>query len=100
MPSSDTVSRQRAFGGMLGIALLLFALVYRFYPELLYLHPATPVPDTGSTASSATAGAPLGFDRRPDRSDSGQINAGPPLSLAPEQVIAAERLAQLGGARS
>ncbi len=100
MPSSDTVSRQRAFGGMLGIVLLLFALIYRFYPELLYLHPATPVRVTGSEVPNAATGAPLGFDRRPDRSDSSQINAGPPLSLAPERVIAAERLAQLGGAQS
>ena len=100
MPSSDTVSRQRALGGMLGIALLLFALVYRFYPELLYMHPATPTRVAGGESPNAAANVPLGFDRRPDRSDSSQINAGPPLSLAPERVIAAERLAQLGGAKS
>lgn len=37
MPGSDPVSKQRNLGGALGIAVLLFALVYRFFPDVLHV---------------------------------------------------------------
>ncbi len=43
MPGTDQVSKQRNLGGALGIALLLFALLYRFFPQMLVADPAQEV---------------------------------------------------------
>lgn len=39
MPGTDNVSNQRNWGGALGILVLLFALGYRFYPNLMHYWP-------------------------------------------------------------
>ncbi|GLQ95125.1 SUMF1/EgtB/PvdO family nonheme iron enzyme [Dyella acidisoli] len=88
MPSKETVQRQRAFGGALGVLVLAFGLTYHFFPELFHVspeevaHPSTP--GVGRTAPSA----PI----RPNTavpSELDEIYAGPPLTLAPTAVIAA-----------
>jgi formylglycine-generating enzyme required for sulfatase activity len=63
MPGTEVVSKQAIYGGAAGIALLAFALIYRFYPG----HPAVPaapappaesatVPSMSLTSSAKTAG--------------------------------------------
>ncbi|MBS0487396.1 MAG: SUMF1/EgtB/PvdO family nonheme iron enzyme [Proteobacteria bacterium] len=63
MPGTEVVSKQAIYGGAAGIALLAFALIYRFYPG----HPAMPaapvppaepatVPSMSLTSSAKTAG--------------------------------------------
>lgn len=88
MPSSASVRRQRAMGGGLGVALLLFALVYHFFPNLLHVTPherqELPFAANGTTS-------PMGFERRP-RAPSTELDAGPPLALAPRAVIDAREL--------
>lgn len=92
MPSKETVQRQRAFGGALGVLVLAFGLTYHFFPELFHVSPeevANPsAPGVGravpSTPAHAVPVAP---------SEQEEINAGPPLTLAPTAVIAA-RLAR------
>jgi formylglycine-generating enzyme required for sulfatase activity len=82
MPSSTTVRRQRALGGVMGVALLVFALVYHFFPNLLHLEP-----QVRHAVSNGTGQAlPMGFERRP-QARSPELDAGPPLALAPTAVI-------------
>lgn len=78
MPSKETVQRQRAFGGALGVLVLAFGLTYHFFPELFHVSPeevANPsAPGVGravpSTPAHAVPVAP---------SEQEEINAGPPL---------------------
>lgn len=98
MPSTETVRRQHALGGAAGVALLAFALVYRFYPDLLHLRPGVPAQErVGVTGSAA---APMGFERRPSESapQASERDAGPPISLAPAAVIAQRHAAAAAGA--
>ena len=83
MPSSETVRRQRTIGGVVGVALLGFALVYHFFPDLLHVSPQAhrAPPDVGGSSVS-----PMGFERRP-QARSPELDAGPPLALAPTAVI-------------
>lgn len=88
MPSKETVQRQRAWGGAFGVLVLAFGLTYHFFPEIFHVSPeevANPTsPVTGSMASAVRAGsAPVA----PSAQD--EVNAGPPLTLAPTDVIAA-----------
>ncbi len=54
MPGTDQVSKQRNLGGAFGIALLLFALAWRFFPGVLHVAPQEQVQtDTTAPASSA-----------------------------------------------
>ena len=39
MPGTETVRKQTTWGGAAGIALLGFALVYRFFPDLIHVQP-------------------------------------------------------------
>ncbi|MFK2904653.1 SUMF1/EgtB/PvdO family nonheme iron enzyme [Dyella ginsengisoli] len=87
MPSSTTVARQRALGGALGVLVLAFALTYHFFPRVFHVNPEDVAPRRSMTlgvaaparaASSATSLV-----------DPGEIDAGPPLTLAPAAVIAA-----------
>ncbi|NII09387.1 formylglycine-generating enzyme family protein [Oleiagrimonas sp. C23AA] len=90
MPSSESDRRQRALGGAIGSALLGFALVYHFFPGLLHVQ-------RGGTRNNATpvsgSMSPLmGFEQRPEasrpkRPADAELDAGPPLSLAPSAVI-------------
>lgn len=90
MPNTETVRRQRAIGGALGVAVLAFALFYHFFPQLLHVQP------TQNTARSPLRGQPttMGFDQRPQAAPASmvsEIDAGPPIVLAPASVIAARR---------
>ncbi|HEX7348694.1 MAG TPA: formylglycine-generating enzyme family protein, partial [Rhodanobacteraceae bacterium] len=87
MPKPQSLNRQHAIGGAIGVALLVFALGYRFLPEaistvepaILKVHPK---------ASSAIS-APLRAATRQLTPAESELNAGPPISLAPAAVIAA-----------
>jgi formylglycine-generating enzyme required for sulfatase activity len=90
MPNTETVQRQRAIGGALGVAVLAFALFYHFFPQLLHVSP------TQNTPRSPMRGQPttMGFDQRPQAAAPAvvsELDAGPPIMLAPAAVIAARR---------
>ncbi|MGN6314612.1 MAG: SUMF1/EgtB/PvdO family nonheme iron enzyme [Rhodanobacteraceae bacterium] len=97
MAAPQTFTRQHAIGGAIGVALLLFALVYRFFPQALN------VPESATRAPAAAqqniaAQGPTHHVLMPAESE---LQAGPPISLAPSAVIAARArgsaLAQRGG---
>ncbi|WP_448097288.1 SUMF1/EgtB/PvdO family nonheme iron enzyme [Luteibacter yeojuensis] len=90
MPNNETIRRQRAIGGALGVAVLAFALFYHFFPQALHVQP------TQNTSRSPLRGQPtvMGFDQRPQAAPPAvvsEIDAGPPIMLAPASVIAARR---------
>ena len=90
MPSKETVRRQRALGGALGVLVLGFALTYHFFPQVFHVSPEevltqssnTPRPGMPTLPAKAGSAATSALD---------ELNAGPPLTLAPTNVIA-ERL--------
>ncbi|HEV2540258.1 MAG TPA: formylglycine-generating enzyme family protein [Frateuria sp.] len=85
MPSTETVRRQRAMGGALGVIVLGAALVYHFFPRVFHVNPAELAPRQASPIGYANAPG-----RRPAQSAQGsELDAGPPLTLAPAAVIAA-----------
>ena len=86
MPNPQILTRQHAIGGAIGVALLAFALVYRFFPQALKVEPAILRSHT-TTVSSAPAA--IGPAPRKLSSAESELNAGPPISLAPSAVIAA-----------
>ena len=95
MPNPQLLSRQHAIGGTIGVLLLVFALVYRFFPAALKVEPVALNPRPAAVAS-----APLGSRRAPRQLTpaESELNAGPPISLAPASVIAARaRAGALGG---
>ena len=79
MPSKETVQRQRAFGGALGVLVLAFGLTYHFFPEIFHVSPeevANPTaPGVGRAAPSTAARANPAIPSAQD-----EINAGPPLT--------------------
>lgn len=87
MPSNATQQRQRRWGGMVGIAVLAFALGYHFFPGLFHAAPVEAVrldvvaPVAAVPGSAPAVATPADAER----------DAGPPLTLAPTAVIA-ERL--------
>lgn len=91
MPSSESDRRQRALGGSAGVILLGFALVYHFFPGLLHVQRMSG--DARSLSVGGSFSSPMGFQQRPraqlpapsDR----ELDAGPPLSLAPSAVVQA-----------
>lgn len=86
MPKPQTLTRQHAIGGAIGVLLLAFALVYRFFPQALKVEPAIL-----RSHNAAPSGAPPTTGSPPRRltSAESELNAGPPISLAPSAVIAA-----------
>jgi formylglycine-generating enzyme required for sulfatase activity len=88
MPSKQTVNRQRALGGGLGVLVLAFALAYHFFPQWFHVNPAEETArrsrqvGTAALPSAPAATAPGNAAQR-------ELNAGPPLTLAPTGVIAA-----------
>ncbi|MBD8871922.1 SUMF1/EgtB/PvdO family nonheme iron enzyme [Rhodanobacter sp. DHB23] len=84
MPSNSTLQRQRTLGGVVGIIVLAFGLGYHFFPGLFHAEPvevARPnVPAPPVAPGHAAAADELADD---------QLNAGPPITLAPTAVIAA-----------
>jgi formylglycine-generating enzyme required for sulfatase activity len=90
MPNTETVRRQRAIGGALGVAVLGFALFYHFFPQLLHVEPGQNTPRSPMRGQPTT----MGFDQRPQAAPgaiASEIDAGPPIMLAPASVIAARR---------
>ncbi len=85
MPSNTTLRRQRTLGGALGVMVLGFALTYHFFPRVFHVNP---VEAPSRSMSLGTVAPASGL--RPERvSAIGELNAGPPLTLAPAAVIAA-----------
>ena len=89
MPGSEVVQKQSVLGGIAGIALLLFALAYRFYPNL---PSTTPEPLSGSAVNSdktmltaqAQQPTPVAPAATPATDDlAAATQWGPPASLAP-----------------
>jgi len=86
MPKPQILTRQHAIGGAIGVALLAFALVYRFFPEALKVEPAMLRSHTAVVSSAPTR---TGTTLRKLTSAESELDAGPPISLAPSAVIAA-----------
>ena len=86
MPKPQTLTRQHAIGGAIGVALLAFALVYRFFPQALKVEPAILRSHTPAVSSAPAKAGPPPRKLTPAESE---LNAGPPISLAPSAVIAA-----------
>ncbi len=86
MPKPQLLTRQHAIGGAIGVALLVFALVYRFFPEALKVEPAIL---KSRTAAVASAPVTARFAPRKLTPAESELNAGPPISLAPSTVITA-----------
>lgn len=86
MPKPQSLTRQHAIGGAIGVLLLVFALVYRFFPEALKVEPA--MLKSHATAVSS-APAPARVVQRQLTPAESELNAGPPISLAPTAVITA-----------
>jgi formylglycine-generating enzyme required for sulfatase activity len=85
MPNNATLRRQRALGGALGVIVLGFALLYHFFPGLFHVSPAQ-APRRSMSLGAVTPGS----GPQPERlSAISELNAGPPLTLAPAAVIAA-----------
>src|SRR5438445_6654144 len=87
MPGSDVVHKQSVLGGIAGIAILAFALIYRFYPGLPSgLRPSS---QPGATAVSGgsvlTMRAPAGAPRAEPAgfAATGAPARGTPTHLAP-----------------
>ncbi|BDU21172.1 formylglycine-generating enzyme family protein [Dyella sp. GSA-30] len=91
MPSKETVLRQRAFGGALGVVLLGMALVYHFFPRVFHVDPAQVAPRRSMSVGPMTSsfGAP-----RAALPEASEVDAGPPLTLAPTDVIVARMTAR------
>jgi formylglycine-generating enzyme required for sulfatase activity len=88
MPSKETVQRQRAFGGALGVLVLGFGLTYHFFPEIFHVSPEEVANPTSPATLGLTRAAPTrAGNAQPSAQE--EINAGPPLTLAPTAVIAA-----------
>ena len=87
MPSSETVARQRALGGALGVLVLGFSLAYHFFPRLFHVNPNAVAPRRSMSLGVSRPGA--GASSATSLVSPGEIDAGPPLTLAPAAVIAA-----------
>jgi len=86
MPKPQSLTRQHAIGGTIGVLLLAFALVYRFFPAALKVEPAMLKSHSSTTAGASQRVAVAPRKLTPVESE---LNAGPPISLAPSAVIAA-----------
>lgn len=85
MPNNAALNRQRFLGGALGVVVLGFALTYHFFPGLFHVDPAA-APRRSMSLGAATPNNRL----QPERVAAiSELNAGPPLTLAPAEVIAA-----------
>ena len=85
MPSNATVNRQRALGGALGIIVLGGALTYHFFPRVFHVDP-TRLPHPAMSLGAAAPRNPALPERVPAIAE---IDAGPPLTLAPTSAIVA-----------
>ncbi|MDQ6646468.1 MAG: SUMF1/EgtB/PvdO family nonheme iron enzyme [Pseudomonadota bacterium] len=85
MPSNATLRRQRFLGGALGVIVLGFALAYHFFPRLFHVDP------TQAPRRSMSLGVAMPAPGVPPARAAAinELNAGPPMTLAPTAVIAA-----------
>ncbi|HET9818281.1 MAG TPA: formylglycine-generating enzyme family protein, partial [Rhodanobacteraceae bacterium] len=97
MPNPQTVTRQHAIGGAIGVLLLVFALVYRFFPSALKVEPTMLKSRPAAVARGPAGTRPAPRQLTPAESE---LNAGPPISLAPAGVIAARAREGALGAQS
>lgn len=86
MPSKETVRRQRALGGALGVVVLGLALVYHFFPRVFHVEPSTSAAHRAMNLGPAPSVAPVAVSPSPGVAE---IDAGPPVTLAPTEVIVA-----------
>jgi formylglycine-generating enzyme required for sulfatase activity len=87
MPSKETVRRQRALGGAVGVLVLGMALVYHFFPRVFHVEPSTIAAKRAMNLGPAPVVAPgRGAAPAPNMAE---VDAGPPLTLAPTEVIVA-----------
>lgn len=85
MPSNATLHRQRTLGGALGVIVLGCALIYHFFPRVFHVNPAE-APSRSMSMGATLPGSP---QQQEQVSAIVELNAGPPLTLAPAAVIAA-----------
>ncbi len=85
MPSNATLHRQRTLGGALGIVVLGCALTYHFFPRVFHVEPAQ-APRRSMSMGTTVPGNPPQVGQVPAAAE---INAGPPMTLAPTDVIVA-----------
>ncbi|MBA2077044.1 formylglycine-generating enzyme family protein [Rhodanobacter sp. PCA2] len=85
MPSNTTLHRQRTLGGMIGILVLAFGLGYHFFPRLFHAEPGEVARRNLPTLPAAAPGGAAAANEPATE----ELNAGPPLTLAPTAVIAA-----------
>ncbi len=85
MPRDVILRRQRFLGGALGVIVLGFALTYHFFPQLLHVAPSQ------APQRAMTLGGVLPAGNLPPQRVAAinELNAGPPLTLAPTAVIVA-----------
>ncbi|CAM5263803.1 hypothetical protein [Rhodanobacter lindaniclasticus] len=85
MPRNAILRRQRFLGGALGMLVLGVALTYHFFPQWFHVTPG----ETPQRAMNLGGVAPAG-NLPPQRVAAiNELNAGPPLTLAPTAVIVA-----------
>ncbi|MFC5526137.1 SUMF1/EgtB/PvdO family nonheme iron enzyme [Rhodanobacter ginsengisoli] len=85
MPSNATLRRQRALGGALGVIVLGLSLTYHFFPRVFHVD-TTRLPRRSMTLGTVMPASGL----QPERASAiNELNAGPPLTLAPTAVIVA-----------
>jgi formylglycine-generating enzyme required for sulfatase activity len=84
MPSSGTTRKQHTLGGAAGIALLAFALAYRFFPGMLNLEPL----QTSQPQAPLGAGVP-GRPSGPSTATWSAVQA-PPPQTAPASALPSE----------
>jgi formylglycine-generating enzyme required for sulfatase activity len=103
MPGTENVNKQLNLGGALGIALLLFALVFRFFPGILHVEPQTQIQTPNSTPQN---GVPWIIDRssiQAARNGEGPTIVGTTLaeaiSMGPPAPVTEEVAALLASAR-
>jgi len=87
MAPKGTVRKQTTLGGAAGIALLGFALVYRFFPSWIHVTPSPRTAVVPGAIPSFTP-PPIGV-RRPEVADDDlrlALEMGPPAALAPRKA--------------
>jgi len=84
MPSNATLHRQRTLGGALGIIVLGCALTYHFFPRVFHVEPIQE-PRRSMSMGTTLPGNP----QQEQVPGIAELNAGPPMTLAPTAVIVA-----------
>ena len=85
MPRNAILRRQRFLGGALGMIVLGIALTYHFFPQLFRVAPS----QAPQRAMSLGGVVPSGMLPPQRVAAINELNAGPPLTLAPTAVIVA-----------